>query len=265
MTRHYSYYLYLLFFLCITACQPENTDPDINIDISDELKIELWEVLDQSQRMLELRVTTLETLDCENYSISYTLNQTGNSSTVSINNILPPHECIPGSAPAANQINLGHFQDGEYPIQLNLTNNEITNIGRLTVKPRYYQVEMESNHGIFIPWKTLKTVPENLVWGYLTIDNVDSEEQNVIFEEFNTRIAPWTEVIGLSQGEYGYFKIENGNPSSIKDQQETITQNIFLLEQTGTRMELIEALNTIRSEFGNQVSISAFLSDGSTI
>lgn len=265
MTRHYYYYLYLLLFLCITSCQPEDTNPDINIDISDELQIELWEVLDGSERMLELRVTTIETLDCKNYSISYDLNQPGNSTTISINNILPPHECIPGIAPASNQINLGYLEEGEYPIQLNLTNNEITNLGRLIVRPRYYQLVMETEHGIFLPWDVLKTVPENLVWGYLTIDDANTSEQNVIFEAFNNSMAPWTEVIGLSQGEYGYFKIENGNPTTIKDQEETITENIFLFEQTSTRLELKDALENMRSELGNQVSIKAFLSDGSTL
>lgn len=265
MTRHYYYYLYLLLLLCITACQPEDTNPDINIDISDELQVELWEVLDESQRMLELRVTTLETLDCENYSISYALTQPGNSTSVSINNILSPHECISGNAPAFDQISLGNFQEGEHPIQINLRNNEITNIGQLIVRPRYYQLEMETHHGIFLPWNILKTVPEDLVWGYLTIDDANTTEQNLIFEEFNIRIAPLTEVIGLSQGEYGYFKIESGNPIAIKDQQETITKNIFLFQQNSTRAELKEALDSMRIEFGNQVSIKTFLSDGSSL
>jgi len=120
MIRHF--YCYLLLLLCLTACQPEETTPDINIDISDELRIELWEVLDASQRMLELRVSTLEELDCENYSISFNLNQTGSRSMVSINNILPPHECIPGTAPASNQVDLGHFREGDHAIELNLKN-----------------------------------------------------------------------------------------------------------------------------------------------
>lgn len=259
MTRQY--YFYLLLLLCITACKPEDSTPDVNIDISDELRIELWEVLDASERMLELRVTTLEDLDCENYSISYTLNQPGNSSIISINNILPPHECIPGIAPASNEINLDHIPEGDHYIELNLKNNEITNVGRLKVKPRFYELEMESDYGIHLPWKILKTVPEELIWGYLTID--DSADQNAIFDEFNSRIAPWTETIGLSQGEYGYFKIESGSAAVVKDQEETITENIFLFKQVGERTELKAILDDMRAEFSNQVSFRIFLSDGS--
>ncbi len=258
MARHY-YYIFLLVLL--TACQSENTEPDVNIDISDELRIELWEILDANQRMLELRVTTLEYLDCENYSISYSLNQVGNSAVISINNILPPHECIPGRAPAANQIEMGYFPEGEYPIQLNLKNNEIINLGQLNVRSRYYELAMESDYGIYLPWKLLKNVPEDLVWGYLTMGDVADE--NAILEDFNNRLAPWTEDIGLSQGEYGYFKIEGGIARSINDQRETITENIFLLKQTGTRDELQTALDDLRSEFPSQVEIKVFLSDGS--
>lgn len=262
MTRHYYYYCcYAFLFLFLTACQPDEANPDVNIDISDELQVELWEILDANQRMLEFRVTTLEDLDCENYSISFTLNQTATRSMISINNILPPHECIPGIAPASNQISLGHFPEGDYPIELNLKNNEIINIGRLKVKPRFYELEMESDHGIYLPWKILKTVPNDILWGYLSIE--ESTDQNAILEEFNTRIAPWTEDIGLSQGEYGYFKIENGAASSINDQQTTITENIFLFKQTGTRNELKTVLDDLRSEFPNQLSIKVFLSDGS--
>ncbi len=260
MTRPY-YYCYLLLFFCLTACQPEETTPDVNIDISDELRIELWEVLDANQRMLELRVSTLEALDCENYSISFNLNQIGNRSMVSINNILPPHDCIAGTAPASNEIELGHFSEGDHAIELNLKNNEIINIGRLKIKPRFYELDMETDHGIYLPWKILKTVPEDLVWGYLTIE--EAADENTILDEFNTRIAPWTESVGLSQGYYGYFNIENGTASEIKDQEETITSNIFLLKEVGSRIDLKAALNNLRSEFGTQVSIKVFSSDGS--
>lgn len=259
MTCHY--YCYLLLFLCLTACQPDNLNPDVNIDISDELQVELWEVLDANQRMLELRVTTLEDLDCENYSISYTLNQTGNGSIISINNIIPPHECMTGLAPASNQINLGHFPEGDHSIQLNLKNNEIINLGQLKVKPRIYELEMESHYGIYFPWRILKTVPEDLLWGYLTIE--DSEDQDAILAEFNNRLATETEDIGLSQGEYGYFKIASGNASSIKDQGKTITDNIFLFKQIGTRTELKTILDDMRNEFSGQLTIRVFLSDGS--
>jgi len=258
MTRH-CYYVFLLLFL--TACQPENTDPDVNIDISDELQIELWEVLDASQRMLELHVMTLEDLDCENYSISFSMNQLGNSTVISINNILPPHECDPGVAPASNQIEMGYFPEGEYPIQLNLKNNEIINLGQLNVRPRFYELTMESDYGIYLPWDILKTVPDDLIWGSINME--DAADENLILEEFDNKLGPWTEDIGLSQGEYGYFKIENGTASSIKDQRETITENIFLLKQTGTQEELKTALDDLRSKFPNQISIKAFLSDGS--
>ncbi len=261
MTRHYYYIFIFLFLALLPACQPENTDPNVNIAISDELQVELWEILDASQRMLELRITTLEELDCENYSISFSFNQLGNNTVISINNILPPHECIPGLAPASNQIEIGHFSEGEYPIQLNLKNNEIVNLGLLKVKPRFYELAMESDYGIFIPWKLLKTVPEDLIWGYLNIE--DAADENSILEEFSNRLAPWTEEIGLSQGEYGYFNVEGGTAISIKDQQETINENIFLLKQTGSQDELKTALDDLRSEFSNQVSIKAFLSDGS--
>jgi len=254
------YFCYLLL-LCLSACQPDDTTPDVNIDISDELQIELWEILDTDERILELKVTTIEDLDCENYSISYSLDQTGTSSIVSINNILPPHECISGAAPASNEIKLGHFPEGDYPIQLNLKNNEIINVGRLKVKPRFYELEMESDYGIYLPGKILKTVPEDLFWGYLTIE--ESVDQNSILEAFNDRIAPWTEDIGLSQGEYGYFRIENGTASLIKDQKEIITENIFLFKQTGTRNQVKAALDDFRSEFPSEVSIKVFLSDGS--
>lgn len=261
MTRPY-YYYFLLFF-CLTACQPDDTTPDINIDISDELRIELWEILDANQRMLELRVSTLEELDCENYSISFNLNQTASRSAVSINNILPPHECIPGTAPASNQIELGHFLEGDYAIELNLKNNDITNIGRLKIKPRFYELDMESDYGIYLPWKILKTVPEDLVWGYLTIE--ESADENTILDEFNTRITPWTETVGLSSGNYGYFNVENGTANEIKDQDqnETITNNLFLLKEVGVRTELKAALDDLRSEFGNQATIKVFSSDGS--
>jgi len=199
-------------------------------------------------------------LDCENYSISFSLNQVRNSPVISINNILPPHECVVGSAPASNQIEMGYFPEGEYPIQLNLKNSEIINLGQLKVKPRFYELVMESDYAIHLPWTLLKTVPDNIVWGYLTME--ETADKDAILEEFQNSIAPWTEEIGLSQGQYGYFEIESGTASSIYDQQDTITENIFLLKQTGSQAELKTALDDLRRQFPNQVLIRAFLSDG---
>ena len=263
MIRHYYYAFFFFLTVFLTACQSEDTNPDIIIDISDELQIELWEVLDNSQRMLQVRVSTLEELDCENYSISFSLNQAGNNTVLSIDNILAPDECTPGLAPASNQIEIGHFSEGEYPIQLNLKNNEIVNFGQLIVDPNSYRIAMESDYGIYLPWRLLKTVPDELVWGYLTVD--DAADETFIVEEFNSRLVPWTEATELTEGEYGYFNIENGTVASINDQQEIITDNIFLLKQTGTQAELQTTLDNLRSEFPGQVSISAFLSDGSSL
>jgi len=167
---------------------------------------------------------------------------------------------VVGSAPASNQIEMGYFPEGEYPIQLNLKNSEIINLGQLKVKPRFYELVMESDYAIHLPWTLLKTVPDNIVWGYLTME--ETADKDAILEEFQNSIAPWTEEIGLSQGQYGYFEIESGTASSIYDQQDTITENIFLLKQTGSQAELKTALDDLRRQFPNQVLIRAFLSDG---
>jgi len=188
MTRPYFYFL-LFLGLFITSCQPDEVSPEININISDELQIELWEVLDPNQRELELRVSTLELLGCENYSISFSSYQTTNNSIISINNIVSPNECVTGQAPASSQVDLGQFSEGDHSIELNLKDSEITNLGLLKVRQNFYELEMESDHGIFLPWKVLNSVPEDLLWGYLIFE--ENADQVAIIEAFNTRMAPW--------------------------------------------------------------------------
>ena len=202
MTRPYFYYcLFLILALSLTTCQPDEVSQEININISDELKVELWEVLSPSQRELELRVSTLEDLDCENYSLSFSFYQSINNSIISINNIVSPPECIPGVAPAFNQVDIGHFLEGDHSIELNLKDSEITNLGLLKVRQNFYELEMESDHGFYLPWKVLNRVPDDLIWGYLTME--ETADQNAILEEFNTRMAPLVDNTILFDGEYG--------------------------------------------------------------
>jgi len=263
MTRPYFYFSVFLFFsLFITACQPDETSPEIRINISDELKVELWEVLSPTQRMLELRVSTLEELDCENYSLSFSLNQTINNSIVSINNIDPPSECIIGQAPASSQIDIGRFQEGDHSIELNLKDSEITNLGLLKVRQNFYELEMESDHGFYLPWKVLNKIPEDLIWGYLTIEG--SADQTAILEEFNTKIAPLVDNIILFDGEYGYFEVEDRRAIAIKDQDNTISQNIFLFKRTGTPNNVKAVLDNLRSDFSDQFTYRVIFSDGSS-
>ena len=257
-------YFYVLLFLglFLTSCQPDEVSPEININISDELQIELWEVLDRNQRMLELRVSTFEQLDCENYSIAFSSYQTINNSVISINNIVAPNQCVTGQAPATNQVDLGQFSEGDHSIELNLKDSEITNLGLLKVRENFYELEMESDHGIFLPWKVLNSVPEDLLWGYLTFE--ENADQEAIIEAFNTRMAPWIDNIILFDGEYGYFNVENRRAIAIKDRQETISENLFVFKQAGPSVEIKAVLDGLRSDFSEQFKVRVLFSDGSS-
>jgi hypothetical protein len=261
MTRPYFYFL-LFLGLFITSCQPDEVSPEININISDELQIELWEVLDPNQRELELRVSTLELLGCENYSISFSSYQTTNNSIISINNIVSPNECVTGQAPASSQVDLGQFSEGDHSIELNLKDSEITNLGLLKVRQNFYELEMESDHGIFLPWKVLNSVPEDLLWGYLIFE--ENADQVAIIEAFNTRMAPWIDNIILFNGEYGHFNVENRRVIEIKDRQKTISENLFVFKQTGPSIEIKAVLDDLRSDFSEQFSFRVLFSDGSS-
>ena len=256
--------LFVVFALFLFSCQKDAGNSTLNINISDEIQLELWEALSVNQRFLHLRLSTIDDLECENYTISYSVNTADQRISVSINDLIAPTVCIPGMAPGTGLISLGAVDPNLYTIEINLKNNQIINKGILNVFSDKIKLDMQTDYGIQFPYTTLLRMPENTIWGYIDfMDN--SADEEAIGQDIYETLGPLTNTLVLPSGEYGHFKIIDQNIESIKIDHADRNENVFLLEQTATKTEFESALEEIRNRYDSALSVHLFFSDGSSL
>lgn len=256
-----TYFLFSLLFLA-GACRNDNTDPDLNVNISDEFEILMKETLSTQSRTFNLQVQTLDNLDCMNYTIAHSLNQNNGTIQFSINNIVDPVDCIVGNAPAKTTINLETMANGVYNIEINLRENEIVNKGQLIIDEYQFILSTESDYGISFPYTTLRRVPENAVWGYLEFDDLSNYEN--VLENFHLLLSLMTTTAYPLNGEYGYFRISNNEITTVYDDGRKIDNNLFYYQNIDDIDDLTSALQAFRDQYP-EVSFHVLLSNGNRL
>lgn len=256
--------LFVVMVVFLTACQKDSDQSVLNINISDEIQMNLWEALSSNQRYFQFRLRTLDDLDCENYIISHELNVHDQRISISLNDLIVPSECVPGAAPGTGLVSMGGMEPGTYNIEINLKNNEIINEGLLIFSDNSIMLDMQTDHGIDFPYTTLLRVPEQTIWGYVEFLDAAADTETIKMEIYEM-LQPLTTTLILPSGEYGHFSVADRRIESVKTGDTDIVEALFLLKQTATTDELRSALSDIRSRYDSSVAIHLYLSDGSTL
>ena len=111
--------LIALIAFSTSACKLESIqDPIVVTNIDKEFYVNLWEELYSDTRNLRLDIQSLKNQDCLNYTIAYDWESTDKKFDLSINQIVPPGDCIPGVAPAHTEISVGDLESKLYNMNI---------------------------------------------------------------------------------------------------------------------------------------------------
>ena len=247
MSKKLSLFALIFGAFLFTDCSKEDAnDENVLINIQDEFYIDLWEDLSDGHRTLVIPVKTIQLQECRDYAIAFeseiSLSESYRSITLSLNDLIPPADCIEEEAPARAEIGLGGLQNDSYNIRINLK-DAVVNHGQLYVTDEYYRLETVTDNGIEVLHSRLMRIPANICWGYVAYENESEAEtaENIVKAlDDLAAVSNLNEVAeGYDAGYYGYFTLDQSNKISLN---EAITSNyhqtfIFRYEDNFTEIE----------------------------
>jgi len=269
MKKRYAQYPFLMrtcvvvvLATLLNACKLDSLgEPIVVPDVEREFYIDLWENLYPESRELVFNIETVQLQDCENTSISYNLNRTGNTVKLSLNAISTPADCQQGPAHIFASAPAGRLNGGLYTMKLDLKNT-VFNEGQLTVTGDAYYLDMNSSHGFILRNKSLLRVPEQTYWGYITYE---TPEQESLASDLIHDLEANSVQHNFSAGYYGYFSVEANSPVKINEETlDGVSHKSFIFKYDGSGASIRQQINDFRFAHGASLTINVFNAKGET-
>lgn len=247
-----------ILWVGLGSCELANIgDPIIVSDVEEEFHIAALEKLSPGERSLQFEIETIQDEPCANAVIEARLTKVSYQVRISLQDILAPTDCIPGTAPAFTNLDAGRLPAGYYQLTIDLK-SEVVNEGQIVVRGDRYLIDMETTNGFTLPEKELLRIPENTIWGYVTYEAMNDE---ALAAEFQKAIAALSDNAAFSRGYYGHFRVAGANVVVRNaPQEEQIKQ--FAYGYSGETETLQQLIDQYRAAYGERLQIRLFNDDG---
>lgn len=250
----------LIACFLLIACSKEN-DPGIEVNIPKTFQLGIQEVFDGGERILELKLKSLELFSCAGTKIDYSLIQGEDFIDLSVNEIIEPDPCIPAEEAAQNTIQLGALRDGSWPVEISLRQT-VRNPGLLVVKPATIELLLFSQYGLITERTLLRRIPNQTIWGYVAYQN---EQQLSITNNFLAELADLSaRQVYFPPGYYSNFIVLPSGNVSVQMPPTEKLHIPFLHRYDDDPALLKELIDAYRQDYGPQVAIQLFFHDGET-
>jgi hypothetical protein len=207
MKMRFTLLLFAFGLVFFESCAGLNSK-EIIVDIDKEFTVQPWERLDEFGGGLQLNIATLKNEECGGTGINYDARVIGNKMKVTLLNLAFPTNCG-AIAPARDTVKMPSASvNTTYDFELNLK-DVVTNTGKLKVEDGKYTITMNNENGIIMQSKQVLRVPQNTFWGVLANDSGSDRIATQMLDSLKTIATP----ISMTNGDYGYFSVDNGNLS----------------------------------------------------
>jgi len=248
----------LSFFVCLSSCQLANIgDPIVVADVEEEFEIIALEKLSPDERSLMFEIETLNDEPCDNALIDARLTKVSYQLRISLQDIIAPTDCIPGSAPARTSLDAGPLDPGYYQLTIDLK-SEVINDGQLTVRGDRYLINMETTNGFALTNKELLRIPDNTIWGYAAYETADDQ---ALAGEFREAVAAMAEAGDFRVGYYGHFQ-QTADQILLREapREDRILQ--FAYHYSGTDEAMQKLVDQYRATYSDRLELRIFNDDG---
>ncbi|MFZ2899748.1 MAG: hypothetical protein WA004_14065 [Saprospiraceae bacterium] len=202
------FFFLILILTTGLSCSKDDNLPAI-VDIPVTFQVQMREKLGAGtgSRPLELHISSVEKLDCQNYQIDFEFSKKGRNISLALKDFILSEPCIPGEGLAKAVANLGWLNKGNYPFTISLK-DVIENEGQLVVADQSYTIKLKTTDGILASPATLLRIPDNALWGEVF---AASDSVATLAEGFLEELEQISGDLNLQAGNYGFFQIgENG-------------------------------------------------------
>ncbi|MBT7993395.1 MAG: hypothetical protein HN691_00830 [Bacteroidetes bacterium] len=206
LTKSKAINIILGIFLCfvLLACEKDGFQTK---EIDSEIRLHLWELIEESGNSLLFKFYTSNYYPCCNYSIDYSFKQNEKSIKIKLKKIILWNFCLTSPGEASCFINVGNLSTGVYDIDIQIKNN--VNKGTLTVTDSKYAVSFDTNYKMRVYRDEVYRIQKNFYWGEIRYPS-DSFEQ-FVFTLYDTLEQIGVRVNDYAPGYYGYFTIDEYN------------------------------------------------------
>ena len=240
------------------ASQKDNDHPPV-VDIPVTFQIKMQEKLQAGPRPLQFQISSMEALDCENYTIAYDYDRKGQRLNLILTDFALADPCIAGEGFALTLLDLGILQPGSYPLTISLRNT-IKNKGTLTVTEDSYSVKMETSYGIWTTTTPVYRIPDHIIWGGVF---TDTDSLVYLVDDFAAALRDLSTLADLPYSrDFGHFRIDSNGEVVLKDVEAPGPGLTFALHFEGDERELADLAATYRALGGSNLLLLLFDAEG---
>lgn len=247
----------LVLCLYLQGCSVLEEPDELSIvNISADYVVELSQSLQLGPNLLMINVQSTETKNCQNSYIDLSTNVTGDQIQLILGEVIHSNPCdqIDGFIEAESFFEVSPRQ---YSINISLK-NVVQNHGVINVSLDRYQLNLESENGIYIKDPMIKIIPDGYVWGKINLDEIGPQStlETVVLEAHQKN-----SLHNLEDGNYSHFIIKDGE---IQLPQEDITDTLtksFIVKQEESFEEITKRFETFSLQYKSTIQLLSSTGD----
>jgi len=253
MKRHWFIYLAIA---CLASCSLIEEPEEITIvNIGTDYVLEVSQKLSPGPNPFQIDISSIETDNCQNSTIGLSTTHSGNDITLDLKDIINPNKCIRVSESVKANVDLS-LELGLYNIVVSL--KDITqNQGILEVTEERFKMELETENGIVVLRQEILRIPDEYFWGQFKLNDIQelSAVKNFLVELQNDHSKN-----ELSDGNYGYFKLNSGSLQFENSEVGSLVEN-FIFKENHSFLQVKNAVSNF-AERHPSVDVQLFHSSG---
>lgn len=221
-------------------------DNNLVIDVDDDFRLTFLENLVTPGDDVIFSLESILNRQCEADTVTMLVDHYASAISINIDVINTTGVCRTGETKIATSAMTDPLPKDRMALSIKLE-TLIANQGDLLIDEETITVNMETTNGFYLPYESMKKVPGNLVWGFVSF----SEASRLGAQQFVDRLNSLTTAAEIGEGQYGYFSISSDTDLTVMEEQELDipTQPFLRGFELGNKRQVEALFNEIKEQY----------------
>ncbi|GAB5555000.1 MAG: hypothetical protein Sapg2KO_45910 [Saprospiraceae bacterium] len=233
--------------MILGACQVNRQgDNNLVIDVDDDFRLTFLENLVTPGDDVIFSLESILNRQCEADTVTMLVDHYVSAIAINIDVVNTTGVCRPGETKISTSATTDPLPKDRMALSIKLE-TLIANQGNLLIDDETITVNMETTNGFYLPYESMRKVPDHLVWGFVSLSTASRPGA----QQFVDRLNSLTSAAEIGEGQYGYFSISSDTDLTVMEEQELdIPTQPFLRSFKLEDTQQIEALfNEIKEQY----------------
>lgn len=233
--------------MILGACQVNRQgDNNLVIDVDDDFRLTFLENLSTPQDDLIFSLESIRNRQCEADTVAMVLDHYVSAIAINIDVVNTSGLCLPGISRMSTDASTDQLLKDRMALSIKLE-TLIANEGDILKDEETITIKMETTNGFYLPYESMKKVPDELVWGFVSI----SSESRPGAQSFIDGLNSLTTAAEVGEGQYGYFAISSETDLTVMEEQalSVSTQPFLRSFKLGDAGQIEALFNEIKEQY----------------